>query len=99
MFLRTLEHRIQLQRLHRSHVVPDDPTDLRRIARSMGFRSKPVDELVKEWRQHQREVRRLHEKLFYRPLLNAVARLEPGQSLLAHAAESAKRPRLSLDPC
>jgi [glutamine synthetase] adenylyltransferase / [glutamine synthetase]-adenylyl-L-tyrosine phosphorylase len=86
VFLRTLEHRIQLQRLHRSHVVPDDQTDLRRIARSMGFRSKPVDELVKEWRQHQREVRRLHEKLFYRPLLNAVARLEPGQSRLTPEA-------------
>ena len=28
-----------------------------------------------EWRRHAREVRRLHEKLFYRPLLDAVARL------------------------
>ncbi len=86
VFLRTLEHRIQLQRMQRSHVVPDDENDLRRIARSMGFRTKPVDELVKEWRQHQREVRRLHEKLFYRPLLNAVARLEPGQSRLTPEA-------------
>ena len=82
LFLRTLEHRIQLQRLHRSHVVPDDDTDLRRIARSMGLRNNSIDALTKQWRQHQREVRRLHEKLFYRPLLNAVARLEPGQSRL-----------------
>ena len=29
-----------------------------------------------EWVLHAREVRRLHEKLFYRPLLNAVARLD-----------------------
>jgi glutamate-ammonia-ligase adenylyltransferase len=28
-----------------------------------------------QWRQHAREARRLHEKLFYRPLLDAVARL------------------------
>ena len=27
------------------------------------------------WRMHARQVRRLHEKLFYRPLLDAVARL------------------------
>ncbi|HSR25626.1 MAG TPA: bifunctional [glutamine synthetase] adenylyltransferase/[glutamine synthetase]-adenylyl-L-tyrosine phosphorylase, partial [Candidatus Eisenbacteria bacterium] len=90
VFLRTLEHRIQLQRLHRSHVVPDDPTDLRRIARSMGFRSKPVDELVKEWRQHQREVRRLHEKLFYRPLLTSVARLGPDEARLTPEAARAR---------
>lgn len=86
VFLRTLEHRIQLHRLRRSHVVPDDAVDLRRIARSMGYRSKPVEELNQQWRRHQREVRRLHEKLFYRPLLNAVARLEPGQSRLTPEA-------------
>ena len=33
--------------------------------------------LDKTWRFHRREVRRLHEKLFYRPLLSAVARM-PG---------------------
>ena len=79
-FLRTLEHRIQLHRLRRTHVVPgraDD--DLRRIARSMGMRSDPVAELTAALRRHRREVRRLHEKLFYRPLLNAVARLDAGR--------------------
>ena len=33
-----------------------------------------------------REVRRLHEKLFYRPLLDAVARLEPGEARLTPEA-------------
>src|SRR4029077_295513 len=37
-FLRTMEHRIQLYRLRRTHIVPDDPAELWRIARSMGFR-------------------------------------------------------------
>ena len=45
-FLRTLEHRLQLHRLRRTHVVPDDDAELRRLARSMGFRSDPVDELT-----------------------------------------------------
>ena len=74
-FLRTLEHRIQLHRLRRTHVLPDDPVDLRRLGRQLGHRSDPVAALEKEWRRHAREARRLHEKLFYRPLLNAVARL------------------------
>ncbi len=76
-FLRTLEHRIQLSRLRRTHVMPDDEDMLRVLGRSMGLTNDPVTALTKEWRQHAREVRRLHEKLFYRPLLEAVAAL-PG---------------------
>src|SRR5690348_1009353 len=38
-------------------------------------RADPAAELTAAWRQHAAEVRRLHEKLFYRPLLEAVARL------------------------
>src|SRR4249919_1042260 len=38
-------------------------------------RADPAAELAAAWRQHAAEVRRLHEKLFYRPLLEAVARL------------------------
>jgi glutamate-ammonia-ligase adenylyltransferase len=89
-FLRTMEHRIQLYRLRRTHVVPADEADLRRIARSMGFRRDPAVELVQEWRRHAREVRRLHEKLFYRPLLNAVARLDPGEARLTLEAAAAR---------
>jgi glutamate-ammonia-ligase adenylyltransferase len=89
-FLRRMEHRLQLYRLRRTHVVPgpDREEDLRRLGRSMGFFKEPVAELEKAW-QHQRlEVRRLHEKLFYRPLLSAVARI-PGDDvrLSTQAAE------------
>lgn len=87
--LRTLEHRIQLHRLRRTHTMPDDEADLRRLGRSLGYRADPVAELVQEWRRHAREVRRLHEKLFYRPLLQAVARLEAGEARLS--VEAAER--------
>ena len=40
----------------------------------------PAAELTARWREHAREARRLHEKLFYRPLLEAVARL-PGEAV------------------
>ncbi|GGO79889.1 glutamate-ammonia-ligase adenylyltransferase [Wenjunlia tyrosinilytica] len=78
-FLRRMEHRIQLHRLRRTHLVPDNEDDLRRLGRSLGMRTEPVTELNREWRRHAMEVRRLHEKLFYRPLLDAVAQLAPGE--------------------
>ena len=63
---------------------------MRVIGRSMGFVTDPANELVTAWRGHQREVRRLHEKLFYRPLLDAVARLEPGSARLTLEAAQAR---------
>ena len=77
-FLRTLEHRIQLHQLRRTHVVPTDEAALRRLGRSMGFLTDPEQGLDAAWQHHRREVRRLHEKLFFRPLLAAVARI-PGE--------------------
>lgn len=88
-FLRTLEHRIQLYQLRRTHVLPDDEPSLRRLGRSLGLFSEPVAQLDKQWRYHRREVRRLHEKLFYRPLLGAVAKLAgPEARLSLEAAEA-----------
>ncbi|WP_330291557.1 bifunctional [glutamine synthetase] adenylyltransferase/[glutamine synthetase]-adenylyl-L-tyrosine phosphorylase [Streptomyces sp. NBC_00576] len=85
-FLRSMEHRIQLFRLRRTHLVPEDDADLRRIGRSLGLRTDPVAELNREWKRHASVVRRLHEKLFYRPLLDAVAQLAPGETRLSTVA-------------
>ncbi len=85
-FLRTLEHRIQLSRMRRTHTVPTDEHELRVLGRSMGYVLEPVDELTKEWRKHAREVRRIHEKLFYRPLLEAVAKLDSADARLTTEA-------------
>ncbi|MET9961441.1 bifunctional [glutamine synthetase] adenylyltransferase/[glutamine synthetase]-adenylyl-L-tyrosine phosphorylase [Streptomyces sp. NPDC006326] len=85
-FLRAMEHRIQLYRLRRTHLVPEDEADLRRLGRSLGLRTEPVAELTKAWRRHASVVRRLHEKLFYRPLLDAVAQLAPGETRLSPRA-------------
>ncbi|MDQ0760187.1 bifunctional [glutamine synthetase] adenylyltransferase/[glutamine synthetase]-adenylyl-L-tyrosine phosphorylase [Streptomyces canus] len=85
-FLRSMEHRIQLYRLRRTHLVPEDEADLRRLGRSLGLRADPVTELNREWKRHTSVVRRLHEKLFYRPLLDAVAQLGPGEIRLSAGA-------------
>ncbi|WP_246006972.1 bifunctional [glutamine synthetase] adenylyltransferase/[glutamine synthetase]-adenylyl-L-tyrosine phosphorylase [Actinomadura pelletieri] len=90
-FLRRVEHLVQLHRLRRTHLVPADEADLRRLGRALGLRADPVGEFTALWRRHAREVRRLHEKLFYRPLLLAVARL-PGRE--ARLTPEAARARL-----
>jgi len=80
-FLRLLEHRLQLRRLRRTHLFPDfeDAPSLRWLARGAGIgprgRYSAGEALLGEFRRHVNRVRRLHEKLFYRPLLEAVARV------------------------
>ncbi|MEV6611533.1 bifunctional [glutamine synthetase] adenylyltransferase/[glutamine synthetase]-adenylyl-L-tyrosine phosphorylase [Kutzneria sp. NPDC051319] len=95
-FLRTLEHRLQLQRLRRTHTFPadDDRAGLRWLARSAGLypdgRRAAADVLLAEFRRHGNRVRRLHEKLFYRPLLEAVARV-PTEAMRLTTKEATAR--------
>lgn len=80
-FLRAVEHRLQLRRLRRTHLFPDEheQAELHWLARSMGVRPNrgraAGEVLFAEFRRHANRVRRLHEKLFYRPLLESVARV------------------------
>jgi glutamate-ammonia-ligase adenylyltransferase len=92
-FLRTVEHRLQLQRLRRTHRLPDDENGLRWLAQSLQFtghgQATAVEEFTAEWTRHARDVRRLHEKLFYRPLLAAAATVpSEGMRLTADAARA-----------
>ena len=87
--LRTLEHRIQLFRLRRTHLMPTADGDLRRLGRALGHRSDAAKAVVTQWQQQAREVRRIHERLFYRPLLAAVARLSASDARLAPEAAQA----------
>ncbi|MFE9692713.1 bifunctional [glutamine synthetase] adenylyltransferase/[glutamine synthetase]-adenylyl-L-tyrosine phosphorylase [Micromonospora sp. NPDC005806] len=83
-FLRGVEHRLQLQGLRRTHTVPTEPTALRWLAAALGYAPTPgrsaVEEFRAEWVTHATEVRRLHAKLLYRPLLESVARV-PAEGL------------------
>lgn len=81
-FLRLLEHRLQLQRYKRTHLLPedDDAEGYRWLARASNIRARggldTVGALKAQLRQTRRRVRRLHEKLFYRPLLDSIASYE-----------------------
>jgi glutamate-ammonia-ligase adenylyltransferase len=85
-FLRTVEHRIQLHRLRRTHLLPTASSDLRRLGRSLGYLRDPEGRLDSQLKRHRTDVRRLHEKIFYRPLLDAVARLPSEEVRLTPAA-------------
>ncbi|MFF1529533.1 bifunctional [glutamine synthetase] adenylyltransferase/[glutamine synthetase]-adenylyl-L-tyrosine phosphorylase [Cellulomonas sp. NPDC058312] len=82
-FLRAIEHRVQLHRLRRTHLMPTAEPDLRRLARSVGMRTEGATGLLDRWRQVRRDVRHLHEELFYRPLLPATAQLSAAEVSLA----------------
>ena len=93
-FLRRAEHRIQLQRLRRTHLLPDNHADLDWLARTSGYSafgtSGAAEVFNSERIQHASAVRRLHEKLFYRPLLHAVAAV-PGDELQLTQVSAAAR--------
>ena len=72
--LRAIEHRVQLSKLRRDHLIPLDDSELRRIARGMGLTTASLDEL---WNRVRGEVAALHDSVFYRPLLTAMASLSP----------------------
>jgi [glutamine synthetase] adenylyltransferase / [glutamine synthetase]-adenylyl-L-tyrosine phosphorylase len=93
-FLRRVEHLLQLRHLRRTHMLPEDPAAARLLGRALRAmhpgatpqHADPADDLIAQWRRHASQARRLHEKLFYRPLLEAVARL-PGDAVrLTHEA-------------
>ncbi|WP_131787069.1 bifunctional [glutamine synthetase] adenylyltransferase/[glutamine synthetase]-adenylyl-L-tyrosine phosphorylase [Protofrankia symbiont of Coriaria ruscifolia] len=82
-FLRGTEHRLQLQRLRRVHTLPRDPAEMRWLARSLGLAT--AERMEAEHARVARFVRRLHERLFYQPLLEAVARLSAEEVRLTPA--------------
>ncbi len=74
---RLLEHRIQLHKLRRTHLMPSDELNQRWLARSLGL--SETKELMHLWRSSTRRVLVLHQRLFYSPLLEAVARIPSEQ--------------------
>ena len=78
-FMRLLEHRLQLQRLKRTHTLPPK-TDLELLtwlSRTAGYLPEGMkscsEQLEDEVRRVAVQIHQLHSKLFYRPLLTSVA--------------------------
>ena len=89
-YLRLLEHRIQLFQLRRTHLMPVKEEPLRTLAKAVlgpfsTDRPHP-DALLAAWQRTKRSVRELHDRIFYRPLLNTAAKLSSEDARLTPEA-------------
>jgi [glutamine synthetase] adenylyltransferase / [glutamine synthetase]-adenylyl-L-tyrosine phosphorylase len=95
-FLRLLEHRLQLQKLRRTHLLPaeEDTAAWRWLARAAGIRPDGRHDatgvLRMEYTRQSHRARRLHQKLFYRPLLEAVAKVPTEVYRLSESSAKAR---------
>lgn len=88
-FLRVLEHRLQLRELRRTALMPTDTDGLHVLARASGL-ATTGEALRERWERTKRDVRELHLKIFYAPLLSAVAALPEEELVLGSEAASAR---------
>lgn len=79
--LRVLEHRLQLRDLRRTALMPREDDELRILARASGL-ARTAGELRERWERVRLEVRELHLKIFYAPLLSAIAALPDEEFVL-----------------
>jgi [glutamine synthetase] adenylyltransferase / [glutamine synthetase]-adenylyl-L-tyrosine phosphorylase len=77
VFLRRLEHRLQLEDTAQVYAMPTDVASRTRLARTMGFRdaaqASALEQLDTTLARHQSTVRSIHERLYFRPLLEFFA--------------------------
>lgn len=75
VFLRTVEHRVQLIEERQTHSVPTQDAARERIARAVGFRGSADASALASFNQalasHRVAARSVHERLFFRPLMEA----------------------------
>jgi glutamate-ammonia-ligase adenylyltransferase len=90
-WLRTAEHRLQLRNLEQTHTIPKDAMARDWLAKSMGYRDGAETTASATFeaalQRHRGSVRKLHERLYYRPLLEAFGAAYPGRLRMAEATE------------
>ena len=96
-FQRLLEHRVQLYKLRRTHLLPANEDELRILARGVGLATG--EEVVRGFRDSARTVLRLHQRVFYSPLLETVASIDADSVRLSPEAARARMAALGFaDP-
>ncbi|MEX2393033.1 MAG: bifunctional [glutamine synthetase] adenylyltransferase/[glutamine synthetase]-adenylyl-L-tyrosine phosphorylase, partial [Actinomycetota bacterium] len=77
VFLRHVEHRLQLEAGRQTHTLPTSSAKREHLARGMRFTDGPsgsaLGEFERLWSRTTGVVRTIHERLFYRPLMEAFA--------------------------
>ena len=91
-YLRTVEHRLQLDDEQQVHAIPADELELDRLARVLGYtgavEASAAERFLRDLHGHQRTVRAIHERLWFRPLLEAFA--HDGDRILTEEAAAAR---------
>jgi len=81
-WLRNVEHRLQLWQERQTHTLPRDTAALNRLGRTLGFRDSHGASAGERFITHHRavlaDVRLRFEKLFYRPMVEALAGMGAG---------------------
>lgn len=92
-FLRRVEHALQIEDDQQTHTLPTDRDHRRRVARVLGYRGTPesdaTDAFDRDLARRRNIVRRIHERLYFRPLLDALAgagRMSPDAAATALAS-------------
>jgi glutamate-ammonia-ligase adenylyltransferase len=92
-FLRRVEHALQIEDEQQTHTLPSDRDRRRRIARVLDYRGTPevgaTDAFDRDLARQRNVVRRIHERLYFRPLLDALAgagRMSPDAAASALAS-------------
>jgi glutamate-ammonia-ligase adenylyltransferase len=106
VWLRTVEHRMQLVDEQQTHTLPADDAQRTLLARVLGFRDRGKTSALEAFdathQRHRADVRALHEKLFFAPLLDTLAGsgpLPPGaveERLAAFGFRDVEQTRLAL---
>ena len=100
-YLRTVEHRLQLVDEAQVHSVPSEPGARAQLARVLGHRddasATALARFDRELSDHQAVARTIHERLFFRPLLEAFSAVSepPEAAASGRASDDAVRSRLA----
>lgn len=80
LLLRRAEHHLQLVDGHQVHTLPADAAARGRLARTLGYRTVPERSALDAFDEHlareRSAVRSIHERLYFRPLLEAFSGTE-----------------------
>jgi glutamate-ammonia-ligase adenylyltransferase len=85
-FLRDLEHRIQLWDLRQTQDLPQDPERRAQLGRSLGLAVDPARQLDDRLSEVRSVVRDVHERLYFRPILDALVGSPSARLGIAQAA-------------
>jgi glutamate-ammonia-ligase adenylyltransferase len=93
-FLRRVEHMLQIDEERQTHTVPSDRDARRRLARTLGYRGTPAagptEQLDVALVRQRNLVRSIHERVWFRPLLDALVAGQDGAGALSPEAAAAR---------